>query len=368
MQRRSFLQAALAAPALGLALPVRAQAPERRPFSPAPGRWREYEIVTQVDILEAAGTTRVWIPLPSQNFEFQQNRGNTWTGNATRTELFTDSKYGARGLVAEFAAGERQPTLQVVTRFAAQDRALDWSERASVALDPAEVKAWTAPTALMPTDGIVGRTARQIVRGRSTDVERTRTVYDWVIANTYREPKVRGCGTGDIAAMLETGNMGGKCGDINGLFVGLMRAAGVPARDVYGIRTGASAFGYRSLGANTPDITRAQHCRAEVFLRGYGWVGMDPADVGKVAREETAEWLKDPAHPIVASVRPRLFGGWEGNWLGYNVAHDLALPGAKGPRVGFFMYPVAEVNGVRRDSLDPDTFRYRITARTLTAA
>jgi thiol-disulfide isomerase/thioredoxin len=35
---------------------------------------------------------------------------------------------------------------------------------------------------------------------------------------------------GDIKAMLETRNFGGKCGDINGLFVGLARAAGVPAR------------------------------------------------------------------------------------------------------------------------------------------
>ena len=30
------------------------------------------------------------------------------------------------------------------------------------------------------------------------------------------------------------------------------------------------------------------------------------------------------------------------NWLAYNVAHDVALPGAKGPKLGFLMYPQAE--------------------------
>ena len=55
-----------------------------------------------------------------------------------------------------------------------------------------------------------------------------------------RDPKVRGCGVGDIRPMLETGDLGGKCADINALFVGLVKASGVPARDVYGIRVGPS--------------------------------------------------------------------------------------------------------------------------------
>lgn len=42
------------------------------------------------------------------------------------------------------------------------------------------------------------------------------------------------------------------------------------------------------------------------------------------------------------------------NWLAYNYAHDVKLPGTTGDAVGFFMYPQAEVSGERRDSLDPD--------------
>ena len=219
----------------------------------------------------------------------------------------------------------------------------------------------------MPTDGIVKATAERIVAGRTSDVDRARALYDWVVSNTYREPKVRGCGTGDIKAMLETGNMGGKCGDINARFVGLARSVGIPARDVYGIRVARSAFGYRELGAGGPDISRAQHCRAEAWLAGRGWVAMDPADVGKVMRLETPEWLKDPNAPVAAPVYRALFGGWEGNWMAYNVAHDVALPGSRGAKVGFLMYPQAETRGERIDSLDPETFKYKITAREITA-
>ena len=35
------------------------------------------------------------------------------------------------------------------------------------------------------------------------------------------------------------------------------------------------------------------------------------------------------------------------NWLAYNFAHDIELPGSSGPRVGFLMYPQAEVDGER---------------------
>ena len=79
---------------------------------------------------------------------------------------------------------------------------------------------------------------------------------------------------------------------------------------------------------------------------------MDPADVAKVAREETSEWLKID-HPVVAVVRPKLFGGWEGNWVAYNVAHDVKLPHAQAGKVAFLMYPQAETAEGRRDSLDP---------------
>jgi transglutaminase-like putative cysteine protease len=194
-----------------------------------------------------------------------------------------------------------------------------------------------------------------------------RAIYDWVVDNTFRDAKVRACGIGDIAAMLKAANLGGKCADINALYVGLVRAAGLPARDLYGIRVAPSKFGYKSLSAGTETITKAQHCRAEVYLAGFGWVPTDAADVRKVALEEPPKNLAIDDRKVVAA-RKTLFGAWEGNWLAYNFAHDVALEGANGPRVAFLMYPQAESAGARLDCLDPDTFKYTIIAKEMPAA
>ena len=167
--------------------------------------------------------------------------------------------------------------------------------------------------------------------------------------------------------MLTTGNLGGKCADLNALFVGLVRAAGIPARDLYGVRVAPSIFGYKALGANSETITKAQHCRAEVFLSGYGWVATDPADVRKVVLEEPPGNLAiDDAK--VEAARKTLFGAWEGNWLAYNTAHDVPLPGSKGPKIGFLMYPQAESGNTRLDCLDADAFKYTIKSKELTSA
>ncbi len=184
-------------------------------------------------------------------------------------------------------------------------------------------------------------TAGDITRGARTDLDKARVIYEWIIDNTARNPKTRGCGLGDIRFMLETGDLTGKCADLNALFVGLARASGLPARDVYGIRVAKSELGYASLGPATGKITKSQHCRAEVHLEQYGWVPVDPADVRKVVLEEP------PGHrplddELVKQARARLFGSWEMNWIAYNFAHDVELPGSSGKPVGFLMYPQAE--------------------------
>jgi transglutaminase-like putative cysteine protease len=226
-----------------------------------------------------------------------------------------------------------------------------------------EIALYTAPTEAIPCDGLVRETAlMKIAKGARTDLEKGRAIYEWIVEHTLRDPKTRGCGTGNIKAMLESGNLGGKCADLNGLFVGFARSLGIPARDVYGIRVASSALGYKSLGPSTPVISKAQHCRAEFFVEGTGWVPVDPADVRKVILEEPPGQLS-LQDPKVESARKRLFGSWEMNWLAYNAGHDVELPHSSGPKLNFFMYPNGETGGERLDQLDPDKFRYAINAR-----
>jgi transglutaminase-like putative cysteine protease len=210
----------------------------------------------------------------------------------------------------------------------------------------------------------VAATSKGIVAGLKKDVDKAQAIYDWIVDNTFRDPKVRGCGIGDISTMLETGYLGGKCADLNALYVGLARAAGLPARDVYGIRVAASKE-FKSLG-KADDVTGAQHCRAEVYLNGYGWVPVDPADVRKVVLEENLPGEPLPLDdPKVKKAREKLFGAWEMNWLPYNYAHDVRLPKSNGPELGYLMYPQSETANGRKDSLDAKNFSYTIKSKEI---
>ena len=338
-------------------------------FAPKPGPWRNFQLVTRLEIAASQGRAQAWVPLPSlSESDWIRPAGNEWTTNAGSAEVRRDDRYGAQFLHLEWAQNEKAPVVEVTSRFASRDRAVDLATPGTgQPLSEAERRLYTQGTDLIPVDGIVKQTADRITAGKTTDMDKARAIYEWVVDNTFRNAATRGCGIGDIAAMLKTGNLGGKCADLNALYVGLARAAGLPARDVYGLRVAPSQFGYKSLGAGSEVVTKAQHCRAEVHLAGHGWVPVDPADVRKVVLEEPPGKLAIDDAKVVAA-RRALFGAWEGNWLAYNVAHDLTLPGAKGPKLEFLMYPQAETAAGRLDCLDPDTFRYTIRAKELTAA
>jgi transglutaminase-like putative cysteine protease len=363
MQRRHFLSRASALP-LATSLPLgwvaTAQAAEA---------WQRYDILTKLDLSERTAQGRAWIPLPAR----QLGRGDAVyqtlestrfeAPGARRAEIITGPA-GAQMLLVEWSDAQAPQQVTLHNRVALRDRSTDLGVGANAQpASAAEQRAWLQPSQFKPRDGIVGDTARKIVRdsGAQTDVEKAQAIYEWIVANCHRVGSVRGCGTGDAAYLLTSGNLGGKCADLNGLFVALSRASGVPARDVYGVRVDDSARGYKSLG-KSGDISRAQHCRAEFYAQGYGWVPVDPADVRKVMLEETKEGL--PATDArVRAAKALLFGAWEMNWVGYNSAEDLRLPGSAAQQpLPFLMYPVGETAQGRLDSLDPANFRYTITS------
>ena len=358
MNRRLFLQssaAVLAAQSL----------PWNRAWA-ATG-WRMFETVTRVEVTDAFGLARAWIPLPLEaDTDWHKTIGNSWSGNARTARIEHDGKYGLGLLYVEWSEKEMNPAIEVTSRFVTRDRAVDFaSPNKELDLSAADRQFFSAPTELIPTDGIVRKTALGITKGAKTDVDKARAIYEWIVDNTFRDPKTRGCGVGDVKSLLESGNLGGKCADLNALYVGLARSVGVPARDVYGVRVAPSKYGYKSLGAGSANVTKAQHCRAEFFATGFGWVPVDPADVRKVVLEEPPGNLAVNDGKVLAA-RKRLFGSWEMNWLAYNTAHDVRLPNAtRAPKKPFLMYVNAECDGEMRDELEPDSVKYTITAREL---
>ena len=329
-------------------------------------RWRTFEITTRVEVLQASPTTRVWLPTPLPAAPYQKTMGDTYHAIGGRTVMIETSANDPDILAAVWEDGN-PAVLTLTSRAATRDHAVDF--RAPSEPPPPDMTAFAPflrPTKLIPIDGIVKKTADAITRGAGTDIERARAIYDWIVENTFRDPKTEGCGIGDVRFMLESNSLGGKCADINALFVGLARAAGLPARDVYGLRVAPSERGYLSLGLASGNATKAQHCRAEVYLAGYGWVPVDPADVRKVVLEEPPGNLKITDDRVMRA-RERLFGSWEMNWIAYNFAHDVAMPGSTRPPLPYFMYPQGETAKGRLDSLGPDTFKYSITVKEVTA-
>ena len=324
--------------------------------------WRAFEITTKVAVLRPRGATRVWLPTPLAVAPYQKTMGDTYHPGGGSAVMIETTVNEPDMLGCSWDEGV-EPVLTLVSRVATTAHAANLDT--PTVPPPADLSAFNRflkPTRLIPTDGIVRATANDIIRGRGTDIEKARAIYDWIIENTFRDPRTLGCGTGDIRFMLESGSLGGKCADINALFVGLCRAAGIPARDVYGLRVAQSDQGLRSLGLASDDATKAQHCRAEVYLAGYGWVPVDPADVRKVVLEEPPGNLAITDERVTRA-RQRLFGSWEMNWIAYNFAHDVELRGSARKPLGYFIHPQGETVDGPIDSLDPERFKYSITAR-----
>ena len=334
--------------------------------TPASSGWRTFEVTTRVEVLKPSGSTHIWVPAALiRNTPFQKTLANKFVAEGG-TAKFSENKQQSMGIVAATYPEHAKPVLTLTSRVSLKNYGVDLSAPTRAAhASREELAFFLQPSKYVPTDGIVKETADKATKGAATDIDKARAIYEWIVENTFRDPKTRGCGRGDIRFMLESGDLGGKCADLNALYVGLARAAGLPARDVYGLRVAKSELGYKSLGVATDKVSKAQHCRAEVYLNQYGWIPVDPADVRKVVLEEPPGNLK-LNDEMVTKARARLFGSWEMNWMGYNYAHDVALPGSSGQPLVFFMYPQAQTAEGRIDSLDPDNFKYEITVKETT--
>lgn len=362
--RRAFIKTTLAALALPSVSPLNAAFAQS-----SNGDWKTYEITTEVSLKDTLGyAAQSWIPLPLFADRDFFKTVSIQSEN-TNVKIVRSASGQSQMAYAEWNAQAAEQTVKIIATISTRERT-----QSLTAYDPKlhlskkEIAYWTKGTELLPVDGIVKQKALEIVRplpSQASDIDKAKAIYHWVVENTFRNPKTRGCGLGNVKEMLETNNLGGKCADLNALYVALTRSIGIPARDVYGIRVADSSRGYKSLG-KSGDITKAQHCRAEFFAKGYGWIAVDPADVRKVILEEAGGLAIDD--PKVVAIRDYLFGNWEMNWLAYNYDHDVALPGSKlgkNEKIGYLMYPQAEINGNRVDSLDPDNFKYKITSRLI---
>jgi len=316
----------------------------------APAAWaksRAGVVTVEVDLSkqDAGKQTKLWIPYAVS--DKNQTVGDVKvSGDYAASGVYTDKVNGTPALYAQWDKDAKSRKLTysfVVEREEIRVRDLSAEEPSWNKADYAE---YLQPTSMGPVDGEVRKLAESITKGKKTVLAKAKAIYDWTCENMYRDPATVGCGKGDVCSLLK--QPGGKCTDISSVYIALARAAGVPAREVFGVRLGKKA---------EEDITTWQHCWVEFFLPGTGWVPVDPADVRKAMLVEKLE-LKDAK---TREYRDYFWGGIDAYRFKVALGRDLVLnPPQAGAPLNTFGYPYAEVDGKAVNFYDPKGFGYRI--------
>ena len=303
-------------------------------------------VTTTVDMskYDAGKVVRVWLPV-AQDYDYQKVTDVKFNAPGAKIAKINKDSLGNKMLYIEWDADADPSTRKADLSFHATREEVtrpELKEDDSAKL-PKDAKEALKGSKLVPVNDQVKYAANKIVKGKKTDLEKARAIYDWIIANMNRDESVAGCGQGDVCALLST--KGGKCTDINSVFVGLCRAVGIPAREQFGIRM------------NDADITKNQHCWAEFYLKGTGWVAADPADVLKAVLKNG--WTKDQAE--TKEKAEYYWGGYDSERVQLSEGRDVTLnPAQSGPALNYFGYPYAEVDGDAVDYYDPANFTYSV--------
>ena len=216
------------------------------------------------------------------------------------------------------------------------------------------------------THGIVKETADKIVKDAQakTVYQKAHAIYEWVCENISRDKTnhTPGIGAGNAEYILNHPNEGGKCTDTNSVFIALCRAAGVPARGVYGLSLNE---------LKGKPGTYIQKCKPQYYLPGYGWAEADTSAVLKEIIGHEDEYRKADTPEMKEewkNIKDRYWGNGSEQWIMLSTGDDIELsprqsavtsedqyPADKSPQrlaglnddgtLNYFVYPYVEYDG-----------------------
>lgn len=183
-----------------------------------------------------------------------------------------------------------------------------------------------APDKLVPTTGRPAELAAQATAGKSTELDKARAIYEYVLANMRYDKSGTGWGRGDVLYACDAKH--GNCTDFHSLFISMARSQGIPAR---------FQIGFPLPDASSGEIA-GYHCWAEFYLDGTGWVPIDASEA----------WQHPEKHDYY-------FGAHDASRMQFTEGRDLILaPRQHGHSLNYFVYPYAEVNGKEYSNLSMD--------------
>jgi transglutaminase-like putative cysteine protease len=291
--------------------------------SAAPSRTFEFNYQVQVPASATGGMGHLWVPLPRS--DAYQNVRNLRIESTARHAIGRDPEYGNPYAVFTPTPEQAAAGYDVLLRFEALRRehrvflsgAVPRSVSTTVPLDPIPERYLQADR-LVPLNGMIAELAEKNTAGATTPLERARRIYDYVLATMRYDKSGEGWGHGDAiwACTAKRGN----CTDFHALFIGMMRASGIPARFEIGFplpkdKTAGDIAGY--------------HCWAEFYLQDLGWVPVDASEA----------WINP-------SKRDYFFGAHDANRVLFTYGRDIRLSTEqKGEPINYFIYPYAEIDG-----------------------
>lgn len=272
------------------------------------------------DIPTDAKDVRIWLPYPQDDAYQKILKAEVKTSYPKKIEK--GGEYGNEILyidVKDPKAASIPVTIELMVRRTEHVHN-DFTKIAATSNSPASenLKRWLEPDRLVPLDQRIREMSAEITRGKTTELDKARAIYDYVLANMKYDKSGTGWGNGDIYWACDAKR--GNCTDFHALFIGLARSAGIPAKFEIGLAVPAD----KSSGE-----IGGYHCWAEFYLTGYGWVPVDASEA----------W-KNP------SKRDYFFGAHDANRVQFSEGRDITLtPSQSGPPLNYFIYPYVEVDG-----------------------
>jgi len=370
MQRRDFLKGGTIL-GLSIAMPVSIIADENNS--------RKFKITYQFDIQHSdkSFSAKLWNPIPF-NTSYQKVRFMKFEGNYNDYDINTKNEYDAPTLYAQWNKSDKKKLLTLEMEVETTYRSVPLTDIINASKRdlplPVDVKKYLKPTSHIPASPIIVGLAKRIAGDKTDRFEQVKAIYNWCTAHTFRDAKVIGCGSGDVGKMVtekeiekvyKEGYFGGKCTDLSSLFTAIVRAIGVPAREVFGIRLGKSHYS-KALGKSDNNglatISTWQHCRVEYYIAGLGWIPADPSDITKLELVEGLEYDDKK----VQELNEKYLHSWEMNWVGFNNARDFQLyPKPMQYPLNMFGYPYSEVEDDVLNYYEPKEFGFTITSQEL---
>ncbi len=279
----------------------------------------DFEYVAPVPALPAgAQQLRVWIPLPpSDGF---QEISRLRIESPVAYQIRREAEYGNRYAYLKVDPRRVKTPFELRLHFQVKRREHRVDLAQASAADPPrpELARFLEPDRLVPINGIIAELAEQQTQGLQKPIEKARAVYDYVVSTMRYEKTGEGWGRGDAiyACTVRKGN----CTDFHSLFIGMMRAAGIPARFEIGFPL--------PLDRHSGPIP-GYHCWAQFYIEGVGWVPVDASEA----------WKNPPQ-------RDYFFGAHDENRVLFTLGRDIRLnPAQQGDPLNYFIYPYAELDG-----------------------